>query len=270
MSTGSRKPILIAIAGGSGSGKTYLAHRIQELAGYDSVAVLSLDQYFRPLHPGIDARDINFDHPSHIDLPLFIDHVRKLKSGVSILAPSYDFRTQTATVEAMRIDPCDVVIVDGLFVLAYPIVDLFDLRIFLDVEPDQRLVGRILRDIRERGSTVEWTIDRYQRFVRASYQTFVEPTKQSADVVVDFTYRRAFFQELLAHIIGDYVAGRIELNDLIERIRSDSYGLGAISGKVRSVGIDLMALLEAIPADVPREPGESIEPELWAADNPRN
>ncbi|HWA83675.1 MAG TPA: uridine kinase, partial [Fimbriimonadaceae bacterium] len=202
------RSVLIGIAGGSGSGKSYLASFLRERLGSSLVAVLSMDQYFRSRPPGeeVSVHEINFDHPAHIDIELLIEDLTSLREGKTIFAPDYDFLTQKQQPNKVRVEPAPVIIVEGLFVLAKPIVDLFDLTIFLDVEADQRLIGRILRDLQERASTVEWAIDRYQRFVRPTYQAFIEPTKQNADVVVDFTYRRAFFQELLLHMVQHYAA----------------------------------------------------------------
>ena len=196
-----KRPVLIGIAGGSGSGKTYLAERAATDVGSDRVAVLSMDRYFRSEGPGSDPNLVNFDHPGHLDIDLMIRHLRSLRRGKAVWLPSYDFVTRKQAARADRMEPKPVIIVEGLFLLAEPVVSLMDLTCFLHVEPDQRLLGRILRDTHERNATVEEIVDRYQRFVRPSYQVFVEPTAQNADILVDFTYRRAFFAELLVHII---------------------------------------------------------------------
>ncbi len=222
-------PVLIGIAGGSGCGKTYLARRLQTQAGVDKVAVLSMDQYFRSLSQverEMDPRDVNFDHPSHIDIPLLLEHLRALRAGEGVMAPSYDFREQVQRPAAIAVGPAPVVVVEGLFVLNPPIVELFDLRVFLDVDADQRLIGRLLRDLDERSADIRWNIDRYQRFVRPGHASFVEPTKLRADVVVDFTYRRMFFQELLIDMVRDHVAGRFDMLGLLRTVRGDRYQPG--------------------------------------------
>ncbi|MFI5385675.1 MAG: uridine kinase [Fimbriimonadales bacterium] len=265
------RSVLIGIAGGSGSGKTYLARYLQEELGKDLVRVLSMDQYFRSRAPEdtYSVHEINFDHPAHIDIDLLIQDLASLRQGKSILAPDYDFRTQTQTPHAIEIGTAPVIVVEGLFVLAQPVVDLFDLSIFLDVEPDQRLIGRILRDLQERGSTVEWAIDRYQRFVRPSYQAFVEPTKQNAHVVVDFTYRRAFFQQLLRHMVQHYAAQDVDVPALIETIRSDSYSMGIREGRPATTSIDIRTAAQLIPEIPAISPPEGEGPKLWSGDSTR-
>lgn len=256
-----RKPILLGIAGGSGSGKTYLAQKVQSEVGVEQVSVLGMDMYFRTLNlpPGTLIHDINFDHPAHIDLELMQSDLAKLKAGQNILAPSYDFVSQVQTPNATLIEAKPVVIVDGLFVLANPIVNVFDFTCFLHVDTDQRLLGRLLRDIRERRTEIEWAIDRYQRFVRPSYEQFVEPTKQNADIVVDFTYRRSLFQALVIHLVKDYVAGE-ELDTFLSAVQSDQFGLGySPKESARGQGLDLLAISKMFPeptagTEQPREP----------------
>jgi len=219
-------PVILGIAGGSGSGKTYLARRIQREAGPSRVTVLSMDQYFRTLTSREDPRDINFDHPSHIDFSLLYEHLRALRAGESVLAPTYNFRTQTQTPAAIAVAPTPVIVLEGLFIFQEPVVDLLDLRIFLEVEPDQRLIGRILRDLEEREHDVHWAIDRYQRFVRPGYETFVRPTLLRADVVVDFTYRRLFFQELLVRLVREFLTEGFDMWRLIREVRQDGFHPG--------------------------------------------
>lgn len=221
-----KHPLLVGIAGGSGCGKTYLAKQVQRDAGEDKIAVLSMDQYFRTDSQHVKVEDVNFDHPGHLDFRLMIRHLKQLKAGKAVMAPSYDFHAMQQTLEAVLIEPRPVIIVEGLFVLAEPAVELFDLTCFLDVESDERLLGRILRDMKERGSTISHIVDRYQRFVRPSYYVFVAPTAQNADVVVDFTYRRAFFGALLTHVIRDYVQGSFDLHTLVDEVRKENFRPG--------------------------------------------
>ena len=246
-------PVLLGIAGGSGSGKTYLARRIQQAAGPEQVSVLSMDQYFCSLTDDerrLDPRDINFDHPSHIDFQLLAAHLQALRAGQRILAPSYDFRSQRQTPDCIPVEPARVVVVEGLFILSHPLVRLFDLTVFLEVDADQRLIGRLLRDVDERDADIHWNIDRYQRFVRPGYDTFVKPTLLNADVVVDFTYRRRLFQELLVAAVRGYVIHGSDLRGLINLVRSDGFQPG----------------LQA--AEPPRAEPAAL-PTLWVADNPQ-
>lgn len=241
------RPIVVGIGGGSGCGKTYLARTVQEQTGAKAVC-LSMDQYFVSLEAGDDPREINFDHPKHLDIALMVEHLKALRGGEPILAPSYDFKSMIDTAEAILIEPKPVILVEGLFVLANPIRPLLDLACFLDVEPDQRLLGRLLRDQKERQNPVEAIIDRYQRFVRPSYKTFVEPTRENADIIVDFTYRRSFFTMLLIHIVRDYVAGGFDMRGFVETVQEESFkpGLRPDEGAMPLIP-DIIELAKAYP-----------------------
>lgn len=252
------KTIFLGIAGGSGSGKTYLARRVHELVGSDIAALISMDQYFKPSEH-TDPDDVNFDHPNHLDLDLLTDHIGKLQRGEAIKVPHYDFHTYRRTPDAVEIRPVPVVIVEGLFVLSSPVLDFLDLTCFLDVADDQRLLGRILRDLKEREGNIATVVQRYQRFVRPSYHVFVAPTRQNADVVVDFTYRRAFFTRLLAHIVKDYALGMVDLGKLIEELRSETYTLGYRADEsIMPIGIDIRRLAEAYPESAFPKPGSDV------------
>jgi len=220
------QPLLVGIAGGSGSGKTYFADQIANALGRESADVLSMDQYFLTPANDLDRRDINFDHPAHLDLALLTEHLTQLKRGETVLTPRYDFATMRRLDEASQKGGKPVIIVEGLFVLARPFSLTLDILIFLDVDADQRLLGRILRDVRERGATTEGLVDRYQRFVRPSYNVFVEPTKQNADLVADFTFRRVLLTELITGMLHDYIAGRLDVTAFKDRMRAECQHLG--------------------------------------------
>lgn len=243
----STKPIFLGIAGGSGSGKTYLAKRVRDLAGPNKAAMISMDQYFRSSE-STDPANLNFDHPNHIDLDLLTKHLTELKAGNSVRVPLYDFAKREQKLEAIEIQPVPVILLEGLFVLSAPILDLLDMTCFLDVADDQRLLGRILRDLTERSDSIHAIVDRYQRFVRPSYHVFVAPSRQNADVVVDFTYRRALFTRLLAHIVQDYASGTVDLVALLTELKSENYTLGYRADEsIMPIGIDIRRLAEAYP-----------------------
>lgn len=261
-----KRPVLIGIAGGSGSGKTHLARRVQEGAGEDCVAVLSMDQYFR--REGADnPRRVNFDHPAHIDFRQMLVDLRALKRGRSVMAPTYDFATMRQSPRSVRVHARKIVLVEGLFVLAEPIVKLFDLTCFLDVAPDQRLLGRILRDLEERNADIAAIVDRYQRFVRPAYDVFVAPTMHNADVVVDFTYRRALFSEMLTHIARDYVTGDLDIEPFLDRVRREAFHIGyRPEDGAMPISVDIFKLAKAfppsmIPGGIPEEP--AVSPRLF-------
>ncbi len=219
-----QRPILLGIAGGSGCGKTYLSKKIRDEVGREFVSVLSMDQYFvTRTSDEVNPNHINFDHPAHLDFEIMIKHIETLKQGKEILAPSYDFRTMIQKQASIKIKPTPIILVEGLFILAEPVVHLMDLTVFLNVDPDQRLLGRILRDLAERESKIENIVDRYQRFVRPSYHVFVAPTKQNADVIVDFTYRRAFFTQLLIHLVQQFSVGVLDVEKFMRTVRDETY-----------------------------------------------
>jgi uridine kinase len=249
------RPLFVGIAGGSGSGKTHFARDVATGVGLERVAMLSMDQYFRSNPTERDSRDINFDHPAHLDFRLMSSHLRKLKKGTTIVAPSYDFRAMVQTPNAIEIEPKPVVVVEGLFVLAQPMVELFDITIFLDVDPDQRLLGRILRDARERGASIEELVDRYQRFVRPSYDVFVAPTKQNADIVVDFTYRRILLTKMLTLQLRSFADEGLDLEGFSEELRAECHHLGFTPREgSMPVSIDILKLARDYPESASSTP----------------
>lgn len=252
------RPLIIGIAGGSGSGKTYLAREISE-AVQGHVSVLSMDQYFRDTDT-VNPHNVNFDHPAHLDFALMMRHLKMLRSGKSVNAPSYDFKSMRRTPHNIVIRATRVIIFEGLFALAEPVASLCDITCFLNVATDERLLGRILRDTRERGATIEGVVDRYQRFVRPSYAVFVEPTKQNADIVVDFTYRRSLFSKLLTHLITDTISAQIDPDDFVAGIRQQGYSVGANrEGGYMPLSIDILRLAKAYPESVmPFEPDRTL------------
>lgn len=239
--------LFLGIAGGSGSGKTHLAKRVRELAGSDHVAIISMDQYFRT--SGAESSDdINFDHPNHLDLDLLTGHLAELRAGRTVVTPSYNFSQRRRLDEVKQVDPVSVVVVEGLFVLSSPVLDCLDMTCFLDVADDQRLLGRILRDVNEREHSVDTIVERYQRFVRPSYHVFVAPSRQNADIVVDFTYKRALFARLLAHVVLDYANGSLDLPALLQELRGEHYTLGYRADEsIMPIAIDIRRLAEAYP-----------------------
>ncbi len=239
--------VFMGIAGGSGSGKTYLAKRVRDLAGSQNAALLSMDQYFRSTGDA-QVTDINFDHPNHLDLELLTYHLSELRAGRAVTVPMYDFAKRIQHPNAIEIHPVPVVIVEGLFVLSSPVLDRLDMTCFLDVADDQRLLGRILRDIDEREHDIGHIVARYQRFVRPSYHVFVAPSRQNADIVVDFTYRRALFTRLLSHVIRDYANGTLDLPTLLQELKRESYTLGyQAEESIMPIGIDIRKLADAYP-----------------------
>jgi uridine kinase len=272
MRTDQSQPLLIGIAGGSGSGKTYFTRQVQEAIGREVVSILSMDQYFIT-EPETRSSDINFDHPAHLDIALMLEHIADLRRGKSVAAPGYDFRERRRTSNHVYVEAKPVILVEGLFVLAHPIVDLLDLSCFLDVEVDQRLLGRILRDMQERDSSIGGIIDRYQRYVRPSYHVFVAPSKQNADVVVDFTYRRHFFLDILVSWISTVLSGSHTVDDVVRHLRGESYRPGYdVNDPLMLTSVDIRELAKAYPENsylVP-ESGPTARPHLLLNTEPPN
>jgi uridine kinase len=180
-------PIIIGIAGGTGSGKTTIANVLLERVGADHIAFLPHDAYYKDLSdlPGAQRDVINFDHPDSLDTHLLVEHLLELKRGKSIEAPIYDFTKHARTKATNRVTPQAVILVEGILVFSEPALrDVFDVKIFVDTPPDIRFIRRLQRDIVERGRTVESVINQYETTVRPMHLEFVEPSKRHADVII--------------------------------------------------------------------------------------
>lgn len=180
-------PTLIGFSGGSGSGKTTLAAAIYERLGNHRSAVLSLDAYYKDLsHLPLEERAaVNFDHPDALDVHLLIQQIRQLRYGHAVEVPRYDFTTHTRCPETVAFQPKAIVLVEGILLLALdPIRSLLDLKVFVDAPADIRFIRRLLRDIQERGRTVDSCIQQYYATTRPMHFAWVEPSKAFADVVV--------------------------------------------------------------------------------------
>ncbi len=179
--------LIIGIAGGTGSGKTTVVNKICEQFSKDEVAVLSHDSYyFDNSHLSLEERrKKNFDHPDSIEFDLMIEHVKKLRSGVAIEEPVYSFISCTREKETKRVEPRQVLIVEGILCLTNKALrDLMDIKVFVDCDSDIRLTRVIQRDMQERGRDVEQVLVRYKKTVRPSHLQFIEPTKRYADIIV--------------------------------------------------------------------------------------
>ncbi len=199
------QPVIIGLAGGTGSGKTTVARALNKAVGEGRIAVLLHDAYYRNLDhlPPAQRAEFNFDHPNALDTDLLIQHVKELKAGNSIEMPIYDFKTHSRTAKTIHIEPEPVIMVEGILIFAEPeLRKLFDVKIFVDTDADIRFIRRVQRDVAERGRTVESVIQQYLTTVRPMHLEFVEPSKRYADVIIP----EGGFNEVAI----DMVAARIE------------------------------------------------------------
>jgi uridine kinase len=176
---------MIAIIGGSGSGKTTVAKKIYNRLT-EHASLITMDNYYKDLEPGIIPQDVNFDSPVAFDFDLFYDHITELKNGRSVQVPDYSFITYRREPGIYHeVSPKDVVIVEGLLVLYEErFRNLFDLSVFIDTPDDERLLRRIERDMKERKRSIESIIEQYRKYVAPSFKSFIEPQKYYADLIL--------------------------------------------------------------------------------------
>jgi uridine kinase len=183
----SQRPFVIGICGGTGSGKTTITGRLSDALSGSGVLVIQQDHYYRDLShlPTEERAKQNFDHPSAVDLALFIEHVRLLRQGRPINRPVYDFTRHCRRTETVRLEPQPAILIEGILIFENESLrDLMDLKIFVDTDADLRFIRRLVRDIRERGRTLESVVDQYQSTVRPMHIEFVEPSKRYADIIM--------------------------------------------------------------------------------------
>jgi uridine kinase len=179
--------LIIGIAGGTGSGKTTVVHQIMNELPETEVGIISQDSYYKQnIGMSYEERsNINFDHPRAIDFELLVEHLNDLKAGKTIDQPVYSFVTHNRTDDSISTHPRKVMIVEGILILANPeLRDLFDIKIFVHADSDERLIRRLKRDIAERGRDMEEVLNRYQTTLKPMHQQFIEPTKAYADIII--------------------------------------------------------------------------------------
>ncbi len=180
-------PLVIGIAGGSGSGKTTVAQTILNRVGADRIAFLQHDSYYKDLSglPPAQHAAVNFDHPDSLETELLIQHIISLREGKPVEVPIYDFSTDSRTGKTFAISPHRVILVEGILIfMEAALRDLFDVKIFVDTDADLRFIRRLQRDITERGRSTESVIKQYLATVRPMHLEFVEPSKRYADVII--------------------------------------------------------------------------------------
>lgn len=181
------KPLVIGIAGGTGSGKTTVTNTILGHLDRNRVVVIQHDSYYLDLsrHVGLAPEEVNFDHPDSLETDLLIRQISDLRAGRPIEQPIYNFTTHRRLEPTKRLEPREIIIIDGILIFVQKeLRDLMDIRIFLDTDADERLIRRIRRDIMERGRSIESVMQQYMKTVKPMHLEFVEPSKHWADIII--------------------------------------------------------------------------------------
>ena len=178
--------IVIGIAGGTGSGKSTLIRKIKEKFS-DSITMLSHDFYYKQHNdiPFEERKKLNYDHPNAFDTDLMIEHINRLKQWECIERPVYDFTIHNRIDETVTVKPSNVIVVEGILIFENEILrDLFDIKVFIDTDADVRIIRRIMRDVNERGRTLDSVVNQYLTTVKLMHEQFVEPSKKHADIII--------------------------------------------------------------------------------------
>ena len=203
--------LIIGIAGGTGSGKTTVVNKILNSFPAGEVAVIPQDSYYKDSShiPPEDRSKINFDEPAAIEWTLLVDHLHRLKEGKTIDMPTYSYLTCTRQEETVTVAPRDVVIVEGILVLNDPeLRDMMDVKVFVDADPDDRLIRVIARDCISRGRTPQMVIDRYQDVLKPMHCQYIEPSKRFADIIVP----QGGSNIVAINLLTDYIESRLRRN----------------------------------------------------------
>ena len=179
--------VVIGVAGGTGSGKSTLVKRLQEAFKNDDVATICHDFYYKA-HPELSYEErtkLNYDHPAAFDTDMLVEHIRQLKEGKNVECPVYSFVEHNRTTETLPVAPSKVIIIDGILIFENEeLRNMMDIKVYVDTDADLRLARRILRDVRERGRSMESVISQYTKTVKPMHEQFVEPSKRYADVII--------------------------------------------------------------------------------------
>ena len=183
-----KKSVIIGIAGGSASGKSSISRRLKErYENTNSVVIIRQDDYYKDQkNKTMEERvKTNYDHPFAFDKDLFVAQLKQLMAGVAIEKPVYDFVVHTRSEETEHIEPSDVIVIEGLFILEdEQLRDLCDIRIFVDTDDDIRFIRRLIRDVKKRGRTIDSVIEQYTTTVKVMHNTFIEPSRKYADIII--------------------------------------------------------------------------------------
>lgn len=184
------KNIIIGIGGGTASGKTTIAHSIENAFSSKEVIIIKQDNYYKSQdHLTEEERiRVDYDHPNAFDFDLLVEQITALRDGISIEQPQYDFTCHTRSSETLSIEPAKVIIIEGILVFSDDrLINLMDIKVFVDTEADLRFIRRLLRDTAERGRTINQSITQYIETAKPGHDRFVEPSKKKADIIIPYT-----------------------------------------------------------------------------------
>jgi len=204
-------PVIIGIAGGTGSGKTTVAHKVRDVAPVRSVEIIHHDSYYhhKPELSFDDRAKINYDHPNAFDTALLVEHLGQLKAGNSVEAPIYDYATHSRVEETRLVESADVIFIEGILVLeSKALRDLMDIRLYIGVDADERFIRRMQRDVKERGRSLDSVVSQYLNVVRPMHQQFVNPTKKFAHVIIPEGGHNSVAIDLIATKISNILRDR--------------------------------------------------------------
>ena len=201
--------IIIGVAGGTGSGKTTLTRRLKERFG-DEMTVISHDNYYKA-HDDMTYEErsrLNYDHPDAFDTDLLVEHIKALRAGETVACPVYDFTQHNRSKETLLIAPTGVIVVEGILIFAdSKLRDLMDVKIFVDTDADVRILRRIVRDVRDRGRSLESVVDQYLTTVKPMHEMYVEPSKRNADIIIPEGGHNLVAMDMLIERINAHVNG---------------------------------------------------------------
>ncbi|MFP7477872.1 uridine kinase [Terribacillus saccharophilus] len=206
-----KKPIIIGVAGGSGSGKTSVTRSIYKRFTDKTILVIEQDSYYKDQsHLPFEKRlNTNYDHPFAFDNELLMQHLQALGEQQSIEKPIYDYKIHTRSEETIPVEPKDVIILEGILILEDErLRDMMDIKVFVDTDADLRIIRRLLRDIKERGRTIDSVIEQYVNVVRPMHLQFIEPTKRYADIIIPEGGENHVAIDLMSAKIETILSGR--------------------------------------------------------------
>lgn len=200
--------VIIGIAGGSGSGKTTLTNRLWKQFGPDEVSVLNHDSYYK-CHDELPYEErckLNYDHPDSFDTPLLVEHLKALRAGQPVKVPIYDYSIHNRTNRTVMVYPAPVIIVEGILIFASPeLCEQMDMKVYVDTDADVRILRRIMRDVKQRGRTLDSVVEQYLTTVKPMHEQFVEPSKRKADLIVPEGGRNPVALQLLIKWVATHL-----------------------------------------------------------------